>query len=1482
MSVHPDHSTGSVSTHLRTGNLLQISPSSLGEIIKKEQCPRYARLEVDTTLQERLFEDTEWIPKVSAQVLKNEGNNFESELYGQINDNSLVSITDLEGLSDEKIQEQFDDAFEDYTTEISCFTQVPLHTEIDKFSVAGLADLVVVLQTTDGPKVIVFDIKASWTESVDQQMQAACYTLALKDQFNLPDNTEVKGGIIYKESLDEIPDLEIMSDGDIFDDSFQTFDVEPRESDIQNLLEEDGPIYSDLVDHTTESEDVVDQLLDIPYKIDSKCTGCKYRDACYGTALESMDISLLNIGQGEREALEDEGLETLQDLADLVTKPNYTYEIKPNKSDIAEAVRQNHGITNLVDLGARAKLLLKQIDPQENNPFPERRNNVSAKTMPSEKEWSKDQSIQVFMNVQYDYISNSVIGLSAYVYNKDGSETISELISDIPLKTTEVQPPEKAKDEEEEEAEYKEVKRVDTDVVWEKESKLLNSFSEDLQQSLRSVAEEIDVKNPYLHFYTYSQAEQDNLRESLDRHETEWNNGAKTLRHLLAERDLGVGRSGQILWSAIESEYKRLYYQTELPTFLPYVFQQFHTFSEESLNFTYTKNHQEFNLSQIFDEQFFNFKRNFEYDPVNNTLTLEQGSDFRSFSDYSTQDYWDQISVESYSSAQIPLEYIWGCSRYNLRNHMLPKKSEEDEDESTYMNNFFYVDPNQRTESITSTHVTAMTEWICHAMQSIESDMRLQKQTTDLAKIEKKQRSVDVWTDYTSYSLDHFKSAVSDYALMDYTETIKQTLGEYEKPVEERFKNGSSAPILIADAYKQGGRIILEGQLAHESCDLQNAEQLKSAIKYSVGDRASLQNLDISQGSLRILNYDRSREATSYDMINAPEVTIEDIDGDSIKLSYRTYTFNPVSSEDNFGFAKSGIELPNADNPSDYTNVINPPQFVTIDIEESPYITKQKIPVLENLEQNPLYNRLNSYITAEDSPKQSSLFDPKEKQAFVDRIMDRGAEGELNNIFPPKEQHREFITNTETDVLLQGPPGTGKTSSASALGIGACIESYTGDEYENFTGLVTGPSNNSVTEIFESTVNLVEDMDLDVTLYRLMSQSLEPLHEDKEYVVNVSETEEYTALLEKLEQGTLGDDPIVLFGTGYRVKKGLFDEYPDDEEGTVYEFPPQVIDMLLLDEASMCTLPTIFMSGAFIKDEAQVFISGDHRQMPPVQPHDWEEETRPSIQKFVPYLSTLNFYRYLRGEDVDTISDENERVFDSPNLEIDFVRLEETYRCHREIAQFLKNQVYSKDSVNYHSHKEYTLQTDMNGTEGVNSVLDQDPMVVITHSENQSQQSNWTEAQIIKALLPNIPTPTDNSLGVVTPHNSQKGLIRNLVSKKSNVDTVERFQGQSRDSIIVSPAVSDPSYIRAEDDFLLNPNRINVAMSRARKKLIMIVPESVFEHIPVETDTYDESTIWNGLQSTFVSSENEVWSGTLDEFTDNNTHENTELSVYTL
>jgi len=63
------------------------------------------------------------------------------------------------------------------------------------------------------------------------------------------------------------------------------------------------------------------------------------------------------------------------------------------------------------------------------------------------------------------------------------------------------------------------------------------------------------------------------------------------------------------------------------------------------------------------------------------------------------------------------------------------------------------------------------------------------------------------------------------------------------------------------------------------------------------------------------------------------------------------------------------------------------------------------------------------------------------------------------------------------------------------------------------------------------------------------------------------------------------------------AKAGLFG--PDDANG-VMEAGISFVDLLVIDEASMIDLPKTLLSSAFLKQDAQTLLIGDHRQMEPV------------------------------------------------------------------------------------------------------------------------------------------------------------------------------------------------------------------------------------------------------------------------------------------
>lgn len=100
-------------------------------------------------------------------------------------------------------------------------------------------------------------------------------------------------------------------------------------------------------------------------------------------------------------------------------------------------------------------------------------------------------------------------------------------------------------------------------------------------------------------------------------------------------------------------------------------------------------------------------------------------------------------------------------------------------------------------------------------------------------------------------------------------------------------------------------------------------------------------------------------------------------------------------------------------------------------------------------------------------------------------------------------------------------------------------------------------------------------------------------------------------------------------------------------------------------------------------------------------------------------------------------------------------------------------------------------------------------------------EARWAAALAAEAARCGVPA---EEVGVVAPYRSQCNRVRHLLERKRGLacGTVERFQGQEREVIILSMTSSEPRYIARLAPFLFDPRRLNVAISRARTKAIIL------------------------------------------------------------
>lgn len=430
---------------------------------------------------------------------------------------------------------------------------------------------------------------------------------------------------------------------------------------------------------------------------------------------------------------------------------------------------------------------------------------------------------------------------------------------------------------------------------------------------------------------------------------------------------------------------------------------------------------------------------------------------------------------------------------------------------------------------------------------------------------------------------------------------------------------------------------------------------------------------------------------------------------------------------------------------------------------------------------------------------------------------------------------KSIIGDTEQHplVLVQGPPGTGKSYTlAWAILARIAAASMRG---QTCRVAVCCKTHNAIRVVMKAVAE-ARQLLTGISMTQLGGNVLKSLllvkigtEDNSAPVQGVTLIDPYNR---KTQLGQMLNMPAVVIGS---TSGGLFNimKYTSPD-GKHVNWSAKPFDLVVVDEASQMSIPEGVLAGAFLKPSGSMIVVGDHRQMPPITAHPWKEEEKRDIVEVRPFLSLFESLV--------------ERGFP-------FKALDESFRVHEDIATFLNDNIYARDGIHFHSKRKDLILPVPKINGYVDAVLNPNyPIVVVEHTEHASQQYNPSELAltqpIVQACVQYLQLDGRNGIGVVVPHRAQKALLCQSfpeLAEVRSIDTVERFQGDERDVIIVSATASDPDYVLNEADFLLNLNRLNVAISRPRKKLIVIASRSVIDLLTSDLDVFENAVLWKRL-----------------------------------
>jgi len=243
---------------------------------------------------------------------------------------------------------------------------------------------------------------------------------------------------------------------------------------------------------------------------------------------------------------------------------------------------------------------------------------------------------------------------------------------------------------------------------------------------------------------------------------------------------------------------------------------------------------------------------------------------------------------------------------------------------------------------------------------------------------------------------------------------------------------------------------------------------------------------------------------------------------------------------------------------------------------------------------------------------------------------------------------------------------------------------------------------------------------------------------------------------------------------------------------------------VFIDEAAQALEPACWIP---LLRANRVIMAGDHCQLPP---------TVKSVEAERGGLGKTLFEQIIEEKGVD-------------------VMLDQQYRMHKHIMgfsgrQFYNNRLFADASVRDHTLGEGFSPLEFIDTAGCGFTESKNPQTLSTGNADEANLLlrhmailfNRIESQIPETLKPGF------RVGIIAPYKEQVRLLKKQLANSPmlssymefiNINTVDGFQGQERDVIYISLVRSNK---RNEIGFLKDIRRMNVALTRAKKKLVVV------------------------------------------------------------